>query len=230
VLYLIFNEGYTASGGPQLGRVDLSAEAIRLTRILAGAAPAEPEASGLLALMLLTEARRPARTGAADELVPLAEQDRAHWDRGQLAEGTALIDEVWAAGPPGPYRIQAAIAAVHARAASFGETDWPQIVGLYLRLEQQTPTAPVRLGRVVAAAHAFGPGVGLQLLDDLDAAYGIAHDPLTEQRAHAVRAHLLEQRHDHSTAAVHFRAAAELTSNDVERDYLLARAAQADAR
>lgn len=229
VLYLIFNEGYTTSAGDQLGRIDLVGEAIRLARLLVGAAPDDLEAVGLLALMLLTEARRSARGGPAEGLIPLADQDRSLWDENMLAEGIALIDRVWPAGDHGPYRLQAAIAAVHGRSETFGETDWHQIAGLYLLLEQRLPTAPVRLGRVVAAAHAFGPAVGLQLLDELEAAFGIDTDPLTEQRTHAVRAHLLDQRHDRAGAASHFRAAARLTSNGVERDYLLTRAKEAES-
>ena len=230
VLYLIFNEGYTASAGDLLTRVDLAAEAIRLARLLVRSAPDDSEPIGLLSLMLLTEARRPARVGQADELVPLAEQDRSLWDQALLHEGIALIDTIWSTGARGAYVVQAAIAALHSRADSFGATDWHQIAALYLLLEQRMPTAPVRLGRVVAAAHAFGPAVGLQLLDDLDAETHVASDPLTEQRYHAVRAHLLEQRHDHAVAAAHFREAARLTANSVERDYLLGRAEQAGAR
>ncbi|MEI7058903.1 DUF6596 domain-containing protein [Nocardioides sp. CCNWLW239] len=225
VLYLIFNEGYTATAGAELGRVDLAHESIRLTRMLAQAAPGEREVGGLLALMLLTEARRPARTTADLGLVPLAEQDRRRWDRTLVEEGLAVLDAVWDTSDPGPFRLQAAIAAVHAQAESAAATDWREILGLYLLLERTLPTAPVRLGRVVAAAHAFGPVVGLRLLDELDAEHGLAEDPLTAQRVLAVRAHLLDQRRDPSAAA-QFRAAAELTANEAERDYLLRRAAQ----
>ena len=230
VLYLIFNEGYTASVGTELGRVDLAAEAIRLARLVVRTAPHDQESVGLLALMLLTEARRPARTGPDETLVPLAEQDRTRWSHAMLDEGVRLIDGIWPAGDHGPYQLQAAIAALHGRASSDADTDWVQIAGLYLLLEQQTPTAPVRLGRVVAAAHAFGPTVGLRLLNELDADVGIADHPLTRQRVHAVRAHLLQQRHDHRAAATQFRAAAALAANQVERDYLLASANRADAR
>lgn len=229
VLYLIFNEGYTASAGDRLGRIDLAVEAIRLSRLLVHVAPGDSEAVGLLSLMLLTEARRRARTGPADELVPLDEQDRSLWDDAMLREGIALIDGVWPTGGRGPYQLQAAIAAIHGRAQDFDATDWQEIVGLYLLLEKHLPTGPVMLGRVVAAAHAFGPAVGLRLLDELDAEVGVAGDPLTKQRVHAVRGHLLTRRDDRAAAAEHFRAAAALTGNAVERDYLLRRAAEAQS-
>ncbi|MEU6136464.1 sigma-70 family RNA polymerase sigma factor [Nocardioides sp. NPDC047086] len=226
VLYLVFNEGYTATAGSELGRINLAHESIRLTRMLARIAPGEPEVAGLLALMLLTEARRPARTDPDLGLVPLAEQDRSRWDRALIEEGLAVLEEVWGRSDSGPFLIQAAIAGVHAHAESAADTDWREILGLYLLLERTLPTAPVRLGRVVAAAHAFGPVVGLQLLDELDTEHGLADDPLTAQRVLAVRAHLLDQQRDPSAAA-QFRAAANLTANEAERDYLLRRADQA---
>ncbi|WP_280467284.1 RNA polymerase sigma factor [Nocardia cyriacigeorgica] len=218
VLYLIFNEGYTATAGADLTRVDLTAEAIRLTRMLHATLPGDAEVTGLLALMLLTESRRAARTEAG-ELVPLDQQDSAQWNRDMIAEGTALIDSVWNRAPAGPYQIQAAIAAVHA-AAEPGHTDWAQIAMLYLWLERLTPTPPVQLARVVAVAHAHGPERGLALLDDLNQRYHLDSNPLTRQREHAVRAHLLQQVGDSTTAAELFRRAAELTGNQVEQRYL----------
>ncbi|MEV0895205.1 sigma-70 family RNA polymerase sigma factor [Actinoplanes sp. NPDC049802] len=222
-LYLIFNEGYIASRGDRLGRIDLAREAIRLTRMLHAAEPADPEIAGLLALMLLTEARRAARTDGDGRLVPLAEQDRSRWDSGLLREGTDLVDGVWGAPDAGPYRIQAAIAAVHAAAASAEATDWPQIAALYLGLEHVNPTGPVRLSRVVAVAHAYGPARGLALLDDLDERHRLSGDQLTSQRERAVRAHLLEMLGDRPAAARLYREAAALTANVVEQRYLLGR-------
>ncbi|TLG12202.1 sigma-70 family RNA polymerase sigma factor [Nocardia cyriacigeorgica] len=218
VLYLIFNEGYTATAGADLTRVDLTAEAIRLTRMLHATIPDDAEVTGLLALMLLTESRRAARTSAG-ELIPLDQQDPAQWNREMITEGTALIDSVWNRAPAGPYQIQAAIAAVHA-AAEPGHTDWPQIAMLYLWLERLTPTPPVQLARVVAVAHAHGPERGLALLDDLNHRHHLDSNPLTRQREHAVRAHLLQQIGDTPTAAELFRRAAELTDNQVEQRYL----------
>ncbi|MBF6091245.1 RNA polymerase sigma factor [Nocardia cyriacigeorgica] len=218
VLYLIFNEGYTATAGADLTRVDLTAEAIRLTRMLHATVPDDAEVTGLLALMLLTESRRAARTEAG-ELVPLDQQDPAQWNREMIAEGTALIDSVWNRAPAGPYQIQAAIAAVHA-AAEPGHTDWAQIAMLYLWLERLTPTPPVQLARVVAVAHAHGPERGLALLDDLNQRHHLDSNPLTRQREHAVRGHLLQQVGESTTAAELFRRAAELTDNQVEQLYL----------
>ncbi|WP_327147311.1 RNA polymerase sigma factor [Nocardia sp. NBC_01329] len=226
VLYLIFNEGYTTTAGPGLTRVDLTDEAIRLTRLLHTALPDDAEATGLLALMLLTESRRTARTDAG-ELIPLADQDPGRWNREMIEEGTALIDSVWNRAPAGPYRLQAAIAAVHA-AAEPGRTDWPQIAMLYLWLERLTPTPPVQLARVVAVAHAHGPTRGLALLDDLNRHHHLDRNPLTRQREHAVRAHLLEQLGDRTTAAELFRRAADLTGNRVEQRYLRGKADQLD--
>ncbi|MGI5205157.1 RNA polymerase sigma factor [Spirillospora sp. CA-108201] len=224
VLYLIFNEGYTATAGRELARVDLTGEAIRLTRMLHASLPDDAEATGLLALMLLTDSRRRARTGADRELVPLDEQDRARWDPALIREGTELIDGVWNRGAAGPYRLQAAVASVHAAAASPEETDWPQIAMLYLWLERLTPTAPVRLSRVVAVARAYGPVRGLALLDDLNGRHHLDRDPLTRQRERAVRAHLLQMTGDTASAAALYRQAAELTGNEVEQRYLLGKA------
>ncbi|MFI6990290.1 RNA polymerase sigma factor [Nonomuraea wenchangensis] len=224
VLYLIFNEGYTASAGDELARVDLTREAIRLTRMLRDSLPDDPEVTGLLALMLLTESRRPARTGGDDELVPLEEQDRTRWDPGLIREGTELIDSVWSRREVGPYQLQAAIAAVHAAAATPEQTDWPQIAALYVWLERLTPTAPVRLSRVVAVAQAYGPGRGLALLDDLNRRHRLDQEPLTRRRERAVRAHLLQMTGDTAGAARLYREAAALTGNQVEQRYLLDRA------
>lgn len=228
VLYLIFNEGYTATAGGTLSRGDLTGEAIRLTRMLCAHLPDDPEAAGLLALMLLTEARRSARTDPAEELVPLAEQDRARWDGNLTEEGRQLIERAWTRNRVGPYQLQAAVAATHAQAESAAETDWPQIAALYLWLERLQPTAPVRLSRAVAVAHAFGPRRGLALLDEFDRVHRLTEDPLVAQRALAVRAHLLDQLGDTLHAREQFRAAAELTSNDIERRYLLRRAGEHD--
>ncbi|MEV0569221.1 sigma-70 family RNA polymerase sigma factor [Dactylosporangium sp. NPDC050588] len=223
VLYLIFNEGYTASTGDELARVDLTREAIRLTRMLRDSLPDDAEVTGLLALMLLTESRRAARTDG-DELLPLEEQDRTRWDPELIREGTELIDSVWRRREVGPYQLQAAIAAVHAAAASPDRTDWPQIAALYLGLERLSPTAPVRLSRVVAVAHAYGPARGLALLDDLNRGYHLDEEPLTRQRERAVRAHLLEMTGDTTGAAEQYREASALTQNQVEQRYLQRRA------
>lgn len=220
-LYLIFNEGYTASTGDELARVDLTGEAIRLTRTLAATIPDDGEVTGLLALMLLTESRRAARTGDDGGLLPLDEQDRTRWNGDLIRQGTELIDKVWNRGGTGPYQLQAAIAALHAAAAAPEHTDWPQIAMLYLWLERLTPTAPVRLSRVVAVAQAFGPARGLALLDDLNRRHGLDQDPLTRQRERAVRAHLVQMTGDTAGATALYREAATLTGNQVERRYLL---------
>lgn len=224
VLYLIFNEGYTATAGPALHRVDLSEEAIRMTRMLARTVPDDAEVQGLLALMLLTEARRDARQ-QGDRLVLMEDQDRALWSAPLVEEGCRLIEAVWSRGEVGVYQIQAAIAAVHAQAAGEADTDWPQIAALYLWLERLEPTAPVRLSRVVAVARAFGAHRGLALLDDLDARHALMSDPLATVRAHSVRAHLLHDLGRHDEAREHFQAAAALATNEVEKRYLTERAA-----
>jgi len=220
VLYLIFNEGYAASGGPDLARSDLSGEAIRLARDVHAALPQDPEATGLLALMLLTDARRPARTRPGGELVPLAEQDRARWDRRLITEGLTLLTGALRQGRPGEYQVQAAIAALHDQAASHAQTDWAQILALYDRLEQLTGNPMVTLNRAVATAMVHGPGAGLALLDGLGGRLGDHH------RLRAVRAHLLEQAGDTSGAIAEFQAAAARTTNLRERDYLVAKAAR----
>ena len=220
VLYLIFNEGYAASSGPDLARTDLSGEAIRLARAVHAAVPQDAEVTGLLALMLLTDARRPARTGADGELVPLAEQDRSLWDRAAIAEGVALITEALRGGQVGEYQVQAAIAAVHDQAASHASTDWPEILALYGLLERMTGNPMVTLNRAVAAAMAHGPAAGLALLDGLGGPLGDHH------RLHSVRAHLLEQAGDTRSAIAEFEAAAARTSNAREQRYLTMKAAR----
>lgn len=222
VLYLVFNEGYTATGGPRLHRVELSAEAIRLTGELYRALPGESEVSALLALMLLTDARRPARTGPDGELVPLAEQDRTRWHRRLIAEGTALLDRTMSSGKPGEYRLQAAIAAVHDRALRAEDTDWPHIVALYDLLEHLTANPVVTLNKAVALAMAEGPAAGLGLLATLDGEERL----VGHHRLHAVRAHLLDMARDADAAVAEYREAAALTTSLPERRYLLARAAR----
>jgi RNA polymerase sigma factor (sigma-70 family) len=223
VLYLIFNEGYAATAGEQLHRVDLTTEAIRLTRMLHRLLPDEPEVAGLLALMLLSDARRPARATEAGDLITMEHQQRDLWDRTLTAEGTALITAAMRQRQVGPYQLQAAIAALHNGAPSYAETDWPQIAALYGWLEHLTPTPPVRLSRAVAVAMAYGPRRGLMLLDNL------ADDPLIRQRERAVRAHLLELNGDTPQAADLFREAAALTDNLAERRYLEGRAQQLES-
>jgi RNA polymerase sigma factor (sigma-70 family) len=218
VLYLIFNEGYAVTAGEQLHRIDLTTEAIRLTRMLHGLLPDEPEVAGLLALMLLNDARRPARSNEAGDLVTMEHQQRDLWDKALTAEGTALVTAAIRRRQVGPYQLQAAIAALHNGAPSYAETDWPQIAALYAELEQLTPTSPVRLSRAVAVAMAYGPRRGIALLDSLP------DDPLIRQRERAVRAHLLELDGDTQQAAELFREAATLTDNLAERRYLEGRA------
>jgi RNA polymerase sigma factor (sigma-70 family) len=224
VLYLIFNEGYAATAGDQLHRVDLTAEAIRLSRMLQRLLPEEPEVAGLLALMVLTDARRPARLDSAGDLVTMEHQRRDQWDSALTAEGTALITAAMRQRKVGPYQLQAAIAAVHNGAPSYAETDWPQIAALYAWLERLTPTPPIRLSRAVAVAMAYGPRRGLALLDNL------ADDPLIRQRERAVRAHLLELDGDSVQAADLYREAAALTQNLAERRYLEQRAQRLESR
>lgn len=222
VLYLIFNEGYTASAGDELSRTDLSNEAIRLTRLLERSLPEDPEVKGLLALMLLTDARRAARTGPRGELVPLDQQDRSLWDREAIAEGLALITGALARGAVGPYQVQAAIAALHDEAASNEATDWAQILALYGVLLGMSDNPMVRLSRAVALTMVEGPAAGLEVLGEL------ARDPrLAENhRLDAVRAHVLERAGDRAAAIVCYRRAAARTASTAERDYLLLHAAR----
>jgi RNA polymerase sigma factor (sigma-70 family) len=220
VLYLIFNEGYTSTSGPALQRAELSAEAIRLARLAHRLLPGDAEVSGLLALMLLTDARRPARAGRDGELIPMAEQDRSRWDAAQITEGVALITGALPHGPVGPYQLQAAIAAVHDEAASAGATDWPQIVALYELLMQTSGNPVIALNHAVAVAMASGPRAGLDLLGGLQADERIAGD----HRFPAVRAHLLEMSGEHAAARVCYLAAARQAANLQQRRYLNARA------
>ena len=220
VLYLIFNEGYTASSGTELRRADLAREAIRLTRLARRLLPADDEVDGLLALMLLTDSRRDSRTTPGGDLVPLDEQDRARWDAGLIAEGTALISAALGGPALGPYQLQAAIAATHANAARAQDTDWHQVHALYRILERIAPNPVVTLNRAVALAQTRGPLAGLELLTSLD------EDPRMagHHRLHAVRAHLQEQAGDQAAARDSYRHAARLTASLAERRYLLARA------
>ncbi|MDY7226718.1 RNA polymerase sigma factor [Hyalangium rubrum] len=222
VLYLIFNEGYTASSGPELHRSDLSAEALRLTRMLHRLVPDDCEVAGLLALMLLTDARRAARTGPSGELIPLDQQDRALWDRDAISEGLALIAATLPRGSVGPYQVQAAIAAVHDEAARAEDTDWAQILELYGLLQRMSDNPMVTLNLAIATAMVQGPAAGLERLD------AIAKDPRIEghHRLDAVRAHLLERAGDSSGAIAHYRRAAERTTSTSERNYLLMHAAR----
>ncbi len=222
VLYLIFNEGYTSSAGPNLRRDDLSHEAMRLTRIVHQLQPDDPEVAGLLALMLLTDARRLARTSAAGELIPLAQQDRTLWDQPQIAEGVALLSATLPKGSVGPYQLQAAIAAVHDEAARAEDTDWAQILALYDLLRRMSENPMVALNYAIAAAMVHGPLNGLELLDALQADVRLAD----HHRLDAVRAHLLELTGDRQGAAVHYRAAAGKTGSLPERNYLLTQAAR----
>ncbi|HTS11252.1 MAG TPA: sigma-70 family RNA polymerase sigma factor [Candidatus Limnocylindrales bacterium] len=222
VLYLIFNEGYTSSAGPRLRRADLSSEAIRLTRILYRLQPDDPEIAGLLALMLLTDARRLARTGAEDELIPLTKQDRTLWDAQEIAEGIALVSAALPKGAVGPYQLQAAIAAVHDEATRAEDTDWPQILALYEVLRRMSDNPMVMLNHAVAAAMVHGAAKGLRLLDALMKDERVAG----HYRMDAVRAHLLELAGDRETAIRHYRLAAGKTANLPERNYLLVQAAR----
>ena len=221
VLYLMFNEGYTSSTGPDLHRPDLSNEAVRLARMLRGIVSDDPEVTGLLALMLLTDARRAARSGPSGELIPLDEQNRALWNDVLIREGIALLSDALPRGAIGPYQLQAAIAAVHGEAARMEDTDWAQILALYGLLERMSDNPMVSLNRAVAGAMVHGPSTGLRMLDALDADARIAG----HYRLDAVRAHLLEMAGEHERAVAHYRAAAAATASVPERDYLVRKAA-----
>ncbi|SEH03845.1 RNA polymerase sigma factor, sigma-70 family [Nonomuraea solani] len=222
VLYLIFNEGYTASSGSELHRTDLAREAIRLVRMVHAQLPEDGEVTGLLALMLLTHARREARTTAAGDLVPLDEQDRAQWDRALLDEGVELVKTSLAGPELGPYQLQAAIAATHADAATASETNWPQVHALYLILERIAPNPMVTLNRAIALAEIEGPAAGLALLATLDGDERMAG----HHRLLSVRAHLLEKTGDLAPAYEHYRRAAKATASLAEQRYLESRAAR----
>jgi len=224
VLYLIFNEGYSATTGDALIRRELSAEAIRLGRILAELLPEEPEGLGLLALMLLHDARREARTGSAGELVLLEDQDRSRWDGGEIEEGRALLDRALRLGRPGAYQVQAAIAALHDGAAEAGDTDWRQIAALYASLARLAPSPVVELNRAVAIAMADGPDVGLARLDALVGDERLATYPYLQ----SARADLLRRLGRRAAAADAYRAALALTSNEVERAFLARRLAEVE--
>jgi RNA polymerase sigma factor (sigma-70 family) len=224
VLYLIFNEGYASSVGSDLNRTELSGEAIRLARMAHQLLPGDAEVAGLLALMLLTDARRPARTGPSGELIPLADQDRTLWDKRLIAEGGALITRALAKGALGEYQLQAVIAAIHDTAPRAEDTDWPQILALYGLLERMTGNPMVALNRAVAAAMAHGPAAGLKLLEPLDERLP------GHYRLDTVRAHFFEMSGDTQSAIAHYRAAARRTTSVPERNYLTTQAARLTAR
>ncbi len=225
-IYLVFSEGYTASGGGELQRRDLAAEALRLGRLLHRLLPDEPEVAGLLALMLLTDARRLARSGPDGELIPLDEQDRSQWDRPEIAEGTALLSETLPRGSVGPYQLQAAVAALHDEAPDAAATDWPQILALYTVLARIDDNPMVALNVAIAIAMVDGPRAGLARLE------AVAGDPRLRDhhRVHAVRGHLLERAGDQAGAVAAYARAAERTASLPEREYLLGRALRLQAK
>ncbi len=219
VLNLVYTEGHVASGGDDLVRVDLCREAIRLARLVVELLPADAEASGLLAFLLLTDARRPARTDHSGLPVALEDQDRNRWDQALVSEGTAVLGQALALRSPGPFQVQAAIAAVHAEAPHWDATDWPQIAALYGELSRLAPSPVVTINRAAAVAMADGPHVGLAMLDSLD-----VDDRLDRyQPWHATRAELLARAGDRDGAAIAYRRAIELTQNTAERKALEAR-------
>lgn len=222
VLYLIFSEGHTATTGADITRVDLTTEAIRLARELHRLRPADTEAAGLLALMLLTDARRPARAARDGELVPLAEQNRSRWNQHHITEGVALITKALARGPLGAYQLQAAIAAVHDEAARAEDTDWPQILALYEMLDHVAPNPMATLNRALAVAMVRGPRAGLDLLATLDDDNRVSG----HHRLYAMRGHLLEMAGDRAAAREAFQDAARRTASLPEQRYLQGRAAQ----
>ncbi len=222
VLYLIFNEGYVTSNGPQLQILQLSREAIRLTRMLQRLLPDDGDVMGLLALMLLNDARRLARAGSDGALIPLSSQDRTLWDQAEIAEGVALVSSALSSGSIGAYQVQAAIAALHDEAPTFEETDWKQILALYEVLKRISANPMVNLNHAIAVAMVHSAAAGLDLLDQFDEKSPMAR----YHRLDAVRAHLLEMAGDRAGAITHFRIAGERTTNAAERNYLLTRAAE----
>ncbi|MDN3351481.1 RNA polymerase sigma factor [Actinomadura sp. DC4] len=226
VLYLLFNEGYSATAGAELLRQNLSGEAIRLARVLVRLMPAEPEAAGLLALLLLQDARRAARVDAAGDLVTLDDQDRTRWDSAEIEEGVALLDGALRRGAPGPYQVQAAIAACHSTARTAAETDWPQIAALYGRLVRLVPSPVVELNRAVAVGMADGPAAGLGLVESLESSGALAGYHLLP----ATRADLLRRAGRPAEAAAAYRSALDLTTTDTERRYLDRRLAEVQRR
>lgn len=222
VLHLIFNEGYTSSGGEQLQRTELSREAIRLTRAVHSLLPDDTEVAGLLALMLLTDARRDARSGPHGELIPLTQQDRSLWDQKEISEGTALLTATLSKGSIGAYQLQAAIAAVHDEALRSEDTDWPQKLALYDLLKRMSDNPMVILNHAIAAAMVHGAREGLKLLDSLEGDERLAG----HHRLDAARAHLLEMAGEHEAAIFSYQTAARRTANQPERNYLLTQAAR----